>query len=160
MIHRKTGFSLLIMGLLLTGCEGFSNLSGDNEAPIGSASPSAAPTNPVEETSVAAPSPADATSDVAALPPVNDDPDQFLGATGVEVAAALGEPSLVRKEGPAEIWQYQGPNCILDLFLYAPESGDGPFRVDYIELRNPALTDKRRRACLADMLRARLVPTS
>jgi hypothetical protein len=49
-------------------------------------------------------------------------PDRFEGLTGVDVIAALGDPSFRRRESPAEVWQYYGPGCILDLFLY----DDGP----------------------------------
>jgi hypothetical protein len=37
--------------------------------------------------------------------------------------ARLGEPDFTRRDPPAEIWQYRGPNCVLDLFLY-PEDGE------------------------------------
>ncbi|MGB8842788.1 MAG: hypothetical protein WCC64_17170 [Aliidongia sp.] len=37
--------------------------------------------------------------------------------------ARLGEPDFTRRDPPAEIWQYRGTNCVLDLFLY-PEDGE------------------------------------
>ena len=30
----------------------------------------------------------------------------------------LGAPEFVRRDGPAQIWQYRAENCVLDLFLY------------------------------------------
>lgn len=45
-------------------------------------------------------------------------PQHFEGLEGKEVLAALGDPSFRRREKPAEVWQYYGPGCILDLFLY------------------------------------------
>ncbi len=149
----------ILAAVLLAGCEALPEFL-DREPPVvaptkpvaQSPSPSAAPTAEVEAGTLEAP--------VAALPPVNDDPDQFLGSSGSDIAAVLGEPGLRRKEGPAEIWQYRGRNCVLDLFLYLPENGTGSARVDYVELRNPALSETKRRACLADMLRAQLAPVS
>lgn len=35
-----------------------------------------------------------------------------------EVSALLGPPSFVRRDAKAEIWQYFGPGCVLDLFVY------------------------------------------
>lgn len=34
------------------------------------------------------------------------------------VRAALGEPALKRQESPAEVWQYRGADCVLDVFFY------------------------------------------
>lgn len=45
-------------------------------------------------------------------------PDRFEGLAAADVIAALGDPSFRRRESPAEVWQYYGPGCILDLFLY------------------------------------------
>jgi hypothetical protein len=38
------------------------------------------------------------------------------------VISALGEPALRRREGDAEIWLYQAPDCRLDLVFYAESS--------------------------------------
>jgi hypothetical protein len=37
--------------------------------------------------------------------------------------ARLGEPDFTRRDPPAEIWQYRGATCVLDIFLY-PEAGE------------------------------------
>jgi hypothetical protein len=37
--------------------------------------------------------------------------------------ARLGEPDFTRHDPPAEIWQYRGTSCVLDVFLY-PEDGE------------------------------------
>jgi hypothetical protein len=37
--------------------------------------------------------------------------------------ARLGEPDFTRRDPPAEIWQYRGSTCVLDLCLY-PEDGE------------------------------------
>ena len=38
------------------------------------------------------------------------------------LVARLGEPDFTRNDPPAEIWQYRGSTCVLDVFLY-PEDG-------------------------------------
>jgi hypothetical protein len=35
----------------------------------------------------------------------------------------LGKPDFTRHDPPAEIWQYRGSTCVLDVFLY-PEEGE------------------------------------
>ncbi len=60
---------------------------------------------------------------------------RIVGAPAPFVLALLGEPSLRRRDPPAEYWRYSFPNCTLDLFLYA----DGPYaepRVVYYEFRS------------------------
>lgn len=91
---------------------------------------------------------------VASLPPVDDDPQQFIGLSGLDVSHRLGAPALVRRDGPAEVWQYRGPNCLFDIFLYAQDDAAAPLSVRYVDLRSPASTTAERRECLARMLRA------
>ncbi|NMJ41238.1 hypothetical protein GWK16_08305 [Roseomonas sp. JC162] len=46
----------------------------------------------------------------------------LLGARAEDMRRMLGEPSLRRPEGEAEIWLYEGADCRLDVVLY-PERG-------------------------------------
>ena len=62
-----------------------------------------------------------------------NDPLRFKGLTSAEVANLLGAATYRRRETPAEIWQYFGPGCVLDLFLY---DENGIQRVSYAELRS------------------------
>jgi hypothetical protein len=39
-----------------------------------------------------------------------------------ELLARLGPPDFTRRDPPAELWQYRGATCVLDLFLY-PDAG-------------------------------------
>ena len=55
-------------------------------------------------------------------------PQHFEGLDGKVILAALGDPNFRRRETPAEVWQYYGPGCILDLFLY-DELSSGPGKV-------------------------------
>ena len=75
------------------------------------------------------------------------DPGRFKGLAGREVVALLGDPSFRRSEAPAEVWQYYGPGCVLDLFLYLDH---GVQQVAHAELRSRAAGPAN--ACLADIL--------
>ncbi len=47
----------------------------------------------------------------------------LTGLSADQVVALLGEPDFRRAEPPAELWQYRGADCVLDLFLYDEPSG-------------------------------------
>jgi hypothetical protein len=59
-------------------------------------------------------------------------PDRLLGLDAREVESLLGTAALIRREPPAQVWQYLGNDCVLHLFLYQKED---TYRVDYIETR-------------------------
>ena len=113
------------------------------------------PVDPVPNeanSSGAAPEPAP-----AALPPapiINDDPQQLMGIDPGTLGAILGAPELIRREAPAEIWQYRNDSCVLDVFLYDTA---GRREVTYVEARDGAAQRMDARACLNTLLRARLV---
>lgn len=86
-------------------------------------------------------------------PVVDDDPQQLYGMDSNALGELLGEPSLVRNEAPAEIWQYRSRTCVFDIFLY--QGADRP-RVTYIEARDDAAQRIDARACLNEILRARM----
>lgn len=91
---------------------------------------------------------------------VNDDPNQFLEKDGLAVNAALGAPGFIRRDGPAEVWQYtgrkDGADCILDVYLYNDAAVADSLWVRYVELRGATATRLQRRACFADMLRRQI----
>lgn len=85
-------------------------------------------------------------------PPVDDNPQRFLGLTPVDLTAELGKPQLRRQESTAEIWQYRRQDCVLDVFLY--EESDG-FKVAYLEARDLSAEPVETRPCLRDLLLSR-----
>lgn len=103
-----------------------------------------------EAETVALPSPAPVKP--AAPEPVNDNPMQFMEMSTRQLSQAVGHPHMVRRDGPAEVWQYRGEGCVLDLFLYDQEGG---LQVKYVDLRSQSLADDSLRACLADIIRKR-----
>ncbi|WP_052742069.1 hypothetical protein [Kiloniella litopenaei] len=76
---------------------------------------------------------------------INDDPKQLLGIDTQALKELLGTPSLIRKESPAEIWQYNAKNCVLDLVLYDAVTS-------YVEARDDQVRPMDNRACLRRLL--------
>ena len=87
----------------------------------------------------------------------NNDPQQLLGLAGTAVALQLGAPSLIRRDGTAEIWQYRATACILDVFLYA--NGDEQL-VRHVELRSRNASNELQRRCFAELLKAEKIRIS
>lgn len=54
----------------------------------------------------------------ATLPGTGADPARLKGLSSLQVRAVLGKPMFTRRDAPAEIWQYRGRACTIDLFLY------------------------------------------
>lgn len=102
---------------------------------------------PVQETAVPKPD----------FPDIDDDPAQLIKMTRDDLNGLLGQPDLVRRENPAEIWQYRGKDCILDIFLYnEADQENSPYRVVYSEARGREAGTADQRACLNELLRAQL----
>ena len=70
-----------------------------------------------------------------AAPILSTDSAAFIGIDDVALSNALGKPKQVRKDAPAEVWQYFGVDCVVDFYLYDSE---GSLRVAYMEARDPA----------------------
>lgn len=81
-------------------------------------------------------------------------PDQLMGLSGDQLKSLLGLPSFVRRDPPAEIWQYGTATCVLDLFLYA-EGKDGPHRVSHFEFRGRSVEGVAPADCYRQLLAAR-----
>ena len=60
--------------------------------------------------------------------------DELIGLTPVELRQLLGEPTLMRQDPPAQIWQYAADICVMHVFLYLPDDG-GQRRVTYVSPR-------------------------
>lgn len=59
--------------------------------------------------------------------------EQLIGLDPLDLAGALGGPATTRKDHPAEVWQYRGQACVLDVFLYDGSRGQ---EVVHLEARN------------------------
>ena len=72
----------------------------------------------------------------------------MLGLSAEEIAAKLGKPALIRRDGDAEVWQYRRVRCVLDLFLYGSKK-----QVEHVDLRDRGdTTDEAVRLCFQRML--------
>jgi len=95
-----------------------------------------APEAAQQRPSVAGPvSPRDDNGAIAMVPPGDAvaDPQRLKGLQAQQLNASLGSPSFRRKDPPAEVWQYAGKGCVLDVFLYDEK---GLKRVAFAELRS------------------------
>jgi hypothetical protein len=81
----------------------------------------------------------------------------ILGLDSGAVRKLLGEPGLIRRETPAEVWQYRTASCVLDVVLYDQASGP---RVVYTEARTPTAEPTQADPCLSDVLTTRRSTTS
>jgi hypothetical protein len=85
------------------------------------------------------------------------DPDALIGREAAEIRRALGPPQLVRRDAPAEIWQYRTQACVLDLFLYEEAR---ELRVAYLEARDQEARAVPARPCFASVLAAQRIRQS
>ncbi len=83
---------------------------------------------------------------------LDGDPERLIGLGSQGLFALLGEPELIRRESPAQVWQYQGTACVFDVVLY---QRDGVESVTYIEARDSQGNKTAARSCFNDLLRAR-----
>jgi len=131
-----------VAGLLLAGCEPVEQATGSEGPPP--------PPPPVPFDGGSPPADSDAsTGDVAALPPIDDNPQQLMGLDRDALNEKLGQPALIRRDGDAEVWQYRANECVLDLFLYGVEK-----RVEHVDLRDRGNGGDSVRDCFVGMLRA------
>ncbi len=89
--------------------------------------------------------------------PVSVPPDieKLRGLSAADLVTLLGTPDFVRHDPPAEVWQYRGTDCVLDLFLY---KSAGAFHVAYAEMRDRGLIRVSQSDCYADLIAGRARP--
>lgn len=134
-------------------------LSGCTAPPPPVPEPSAATDSDVVETrALEAPAPPAApvskpVPQTAAVPKpdkqINDDPKQLFGMDGHRVAALLGPASFVRRDGPAEVWQYRAKACVLDVYLYKDA---GALSVAHVYLRKRSKATQAPRRCFVALI--------
>jgi hypothetical protein len=90
-------------------------------------------------------------------PPPLPDIKDLVGLTAADLTKYFGDPAVRRHEGPAEVWHYVGPECVLHLFLYSDGKGGVPV-VDHVEIseRGPLLVEaaeRRNGVCIQAFLK-------
>ena len=58
----------------------------------------------------------------------------------------------MRKDEPAEIWQYSGADCVVDFYLYAADAGG--LAVAYVEARNQAAESTPPDRCVKSLMQS------
>ncbi|MTI11157.1 hypothetical protein [Curvivirga aplysinae] len=142
---------------LLAACGG----QPDKPAPVTTSTPEVVPEVEVIEEVVVEPKPKVKLEEeevVLRVIEVDDNPDQFLGASLSMVNETIGAPIFARRDGQIEVWQYRREwkegVCHLDLFLYPVSTTIGTdIKVKFTDLRSQFLTEDEQRACFAEMLR-------
>lgn len=76
----------------------------------------------------------------------------LIGLTRADVSRLLGTPTLLRREPPAEVWQYAGAACVLHVFIYQEQDGG---RVAHYEAAKRSGRRLAARDCYARLLAGR-----
>lgn len=87
-----------------------------------------------------------------AAPILSNDPNSFIGLGDAELSRTLGQPKQVRRDEPAEIWQYSGADCVVDFYLYAGDAGG--LAVAYMEARNHAAESTPADRCVKSLMQS------
>lgn len=74
----------------------------------------------------------------------------LIGLPRERVQEVFGKPRWVRREAPAEVWQYAGKNCVLDLYLYQVEGGG--MSVSFVEARDGAAIATEPESCFSTLV--------
>jgi hypothetical protein len=90
-------------------------------------------------------------------PPRLPDPAKLKGFDPAAMQALLGVPDLLRWESHAQVYQYRGDKCVLDIIFYEDPIG-GPFQAAHLSARGPGGQETEIKACLVDLLPAESWP--
>ena len=86
-----------------------------------------------------------------AAPVLGTDSNAFIGLADRELSSVLGKPRQVRKDAPAEIWQYSGADCVVDFYLY---DADGRMEVAFVEARDVRAEAAPTERCVKSLLQS------
>lgn len=110
--------------------------------------PAPAPVAPVPVTQTPVPSPD---------PEWTLNADALMGLRPVRVLDYLGEPSLMRRDGPVQIALYERSSCVLELVFEEPQLNDG-FYIRYINARDRQTARADITPCLAAVMENQPIP--
>lgn len=60
----------------------------------------------------------------------------LTGMSRADLTRFFGVPALAVQEGPGTKLQFRGTACVIDFYLYPPESGGGEARVTHVDARD------------------------
>ena len=85
--------------------------------------------------------------------PVQRPTGALIGLTASELGQRFGQPGFQVREGQGTKLQWSRSGCVLDAYLYPPDSGRGVERVTHVDARNPSGADLDLSLCLALLAR-------
>jgi hypothetical protein len=104
-------------------------------AVAGCVGPSTGPSGPTASTPPGIqPAGRDLPLDAPGAPRRRAAPSSLVGLDDHDVRSLLGRPKFVRRDGPAQIWQYGVRTCTLNLYLFREGTA---MRVRHFEFRDP-----------------------
>ena len=80
--------------------------------------------------------------------PVQRPTGALIGLTASELGQRFGQPVFQVREGTGTKLQWSRGGCVLDAYLYPPDSGRGVERVTHVDARSPSGADLDLAACL------------
>jgi len=86
-------------------------------------------------------------------------PSRLNGLSGNDVGALLGPPSFKRHDSPAQVWQYGGDDCLLDVFLYGKDGGE-TLTVAHSEARSRDGAEMKQKDCMISLIKERRTGSS
>ena len=100
-----------------------------------------------------------ATAIILATPPVQPMPVKspflpktMIGSASVILMRDLGIATMIRKEGPIEIWQYRFAECVVDFFFYPASQGSSQLIIKNWDMRSAVIGSRINEGkCLAAM---------
>jgi hypothetical protein len=116
--------------------------SAATTTPVRAIGPSTAPAIPLAKTE---PAPAIAPASIPT-------PQRMVGMSPDDLVRVLGEPGFKRRDDPAEIWQYKGAGCFLDVFLYREPGGA---KVSHVDVRGLTVVKVPGEECVLDVLKTK-----
>ncbi len=82
----------------------------------------------------------------------------LVGLDFGETRDLLGEPTLQEVQPPAEIWSYNGPDCVLNIFFY-PQVGGEQYRALAYDVVEPAPNEQSAQRCFTALLAQKRKPS-
>jgi hypothetical protein len=73
----------------------------------------------------------------------------IFGLTAGELVGHFGKPALQIREGPGLKLQFRSRFCVLDAYLYPPDTSSSVQRVTYVDARSPSGADADQAACIS-----------
>lgn len=82
-------------------------------------------------------------------------PRGIIGLLAEDVQEMFGIPDFKHYDPPAQIWQYQKKECLLDIFLYVDKQQSNSLKVKHTEVRGRSISKISQKNCFLNALRVK-----